>query len=151
MRTDRSRAWAYFARLLPPELRTEVRLLEWIRDGEIERVVAVLEAWGESERTERDRYRDNLGRMRMFFTLNGNLTDAGWKHYLAIATSDYEKERIDDIQDELRGFAARIAYMRRLVHYALDTAEGTSQIEVADNLYAELSRLDSPNDNRREP
>lgn len=38
--TGRERAWVNFARLLLPEMREERKLLEWIRDEEVDRIVA---------------------------------------------------------------------------------------------------------------
>lgn len=135
---ERPREWANFARWLLPEMRSEVRLIEWIRDGEIDRVVAFLESWKQSEIDELGEYRAGLGRMVRYFTRRGDFTDVGWDYYYS--ASEYEQQRLQEISDQIGNREARIGHCASIIRYARGTAEGTLQIEEADTLYAQLSK-----------
>lgn len=129
----RERKWARFARMLLPEMRSEEKLLRWIHDEEIDRVVAFLEVWRESEVAELEEYRDRLGHFNRYFNRHGELNDAGWK--LQRRGSPHEKARLEEIEDELSYRSGRIARTTILISYAKRTVEGTLQIEEADRMY----------------
>ena len=135
--TQRERQWAYFARLLPREIQAERRVLEWLRDEEIDRVIAYLETWRDSERDELDQYRANLGETARFFRPDGEWSRFGEDRYYDLST--YEQERLDEIQDQLRWRSGRIRYLTTLVRYANARVSGSDDIAEADRLYEELT------------
>lgn len=139
---DRKRHWARFVRMLLPEMRGEEQLLQWIHDEEIERVIAYLESWKNTERTELRQYKDQLGRLNRYFDSHGYLNAAGFSE--AINEEQRGQTGLNEIEDELRYRSERIREVQMLIRWARESVEGTITIEEADQMYAEVTGKEKP-------
>lgn len=143
--SQRPRAWAHFARLLPPDLRGEEVVLQWLADEEIDRVLAALEAWNEITIAEGEAYWQGLGGDRRWFRRDGTMTGPGYDRYDSYTppggrSLSQEQERMDEVASQPRFFYGGPRWVRRIIQYARDRVAGTATVEDADRFYKESTQ-----------
>lgn len=137
----REREWARFARMLLPEMRTEKQLLEWLRDENIDAVLAFLEVWNKHQNEELDEFMSALGTQARFFTRRGGTTPAGRREFERVSLHD--QERMAEVQRQIRERYRDIEHVDYLIRYAHLSAAGTLKIEEADRIYAAIMNRDA--------